>query len=126
MTGVTYWHVAHPSYQDGDDLLCRNQLAQEGRTPEWSWQEAAEGFDADVVCLFPDTPRGRAETDWLWDERSDYTLVRVNVPDGVHDDLITKVEEGYPAVLGRIPAQWCTTVRRGYAPDTVTQDGDSY
>lgn len=113
MTTRTYWHIAHPSY-DGGDLLCRAQLALEDRAPEWTWDEAPEGFDADVVCLFPDTAAGRQEADWLWYDRPDYHLVRVVIPEDQTDVLMTTVDEGYPAAHEHIPAAWCTTVATTY------------
>lgn len=119
---TTYWHIAHPTYTGGD-LISRSQLAANGIAPEWAWDEAPEGFDDSVVCLFPNTPRGRTEADWLWYERQDHTLIRVEVPD---ETPITQVEEGYPAIEDRIPAAWCTTIRHGYAENTVTQEGDEY
>lgn len=115
MTGTqTYWHVAHPSYRGGD-LLCRDYLARDGIAPEWAWPDAPEGYDGNVVCLFPDTPSGRQEADWLWYERPAYVLLRVNIPADVHDEILTEVEEGYPAVAHQIPEEWVTEVRRGYA-----------
>jgi hypothetical protein len=120
----TYWHIAHNTYRDGDDLLCRDYLARDGRAPEWKWDDVDEGFDGNVVCLFPDTPRGRTEADWLWYEYQDFVLVRVEVPDELAY-LVGEVEEGYPAVDHQIPAEWCTTIRRGYA-DVITKEGDEY
>lgn len=119
----TYWHIAHPSYAIGEALECRNRLAEDDRAPEWAWDEADEGFDGDVVCMFPDTPRGRTEAEWLWADRPDHHLLRIDLGD---DHAITTVEEGYPAVIGEIPAEHITHVRTGYAPHVVTQDGDAY
>lgn len=126
MTTRTYWHIAHASYTNGDPLLSRDRLAREGRAPEWHWDDADEGFDGNVVCLFPDTPRGRTEADWLWSDHQDFTLVRVDIPAGTADAIVTEVEEGYPAVEHNIPAEWCTTIRRGYAENTITREGDEY
>ncbi len=120
---TTYWHIGHPTYTPGTDLTCRNILAQYGQAPEWAWPDADEGFDGDVVCLFPDTPRGRIEADWMWSERDDYHLLRVELPDDIET---TTVEEGYPAVDYRIPAEHVTLVHTGYDDGVVTQDGDEY
>ena len=122
MTEETYWHIADPTYEAGEDLLCRSQLAQEGRAPEWKWDWADEGFDADVVCLFPDTSQGRVEADRLWSDMADHLLVRVAVPIEETSKMI-KVEEGYPAVIGSIPEGWCTVVCAGYA-NVLTREGD--
>lgn len=114
----TYWHIAHPSY-DGGDLLCWSYLEKEGRAPEWAWPDAPVGFDGNVVCLFADTEEGRQEADWLWYERPNYVLLRVDIPAYVHDAIITEGEEGYPAVEHRIPAAWITEIRRGYAEGVI-------
>lgn len=119
---TTYWHIAHPSYTGGD-LICRDQLAQDGAAPDWTWDEADEGFDGTVVCLFPDTPRGRTEADWLWSDRQDYHLLRVDLPD---DHPVSRVDEGYPAVDGAISGEFITLIRTGYAERAVTQEGDHY
>lgn len=118
---TTYWHIAHPSYGPGADLMCRDYLLRDGVAAEWA--DADEGLDGNVVCLFPDTPRGRTEADWLWFERKDHHLLRVDLPDG---HPITSVEEGYPAVDGEIPADYITLVRTGYAEHIVTREGDAY
>jgi hypothetical protein len=120
---TTYWHIAHPSYTSGSDLRCRVELEADGQAPEWMWDDAEEGLDGGVVCLFPDTPRGRTEAEWLWYERRPYVLLRVEVPADVE---VGEVDEGYPCVEGRVPAAWITEVRRGYAERVVTRDGDEY
>jgi hypothetical protein len=112
----TYWHIAHPDYQSGDDLLCRSQLAQEGRAPEWAWDEADQGFDGDVVCLFPDTAGGRTDADWLWSERPNYALLRIDLPSDIRT---IQVEEGYPAVPGCICGETVTVVRAGYVEGLI-------
>lgn len=122
----TYWHIAAATYTNGEALKCWNTLAAEGYAPEWKWGDAPEGYDGDVICVFPDTPGGRTEADWLWYEHNTSHLLRIDVPADVHDDVITEVEEGYPAVWGEIPAEWITLVRTGYAEHTVTREGDSY
>lgn len=116
----TYWHIAHPNYGDGADLICRNNQVDPA---EWAWDNADEGFDGNVICLFPDTPRGRTEADWLWSERTDYHLLRVDLP---YDYPVGRVEEGYPAVDGLIPAEYITHIRTGYAEMAVTRNGDEY
>lgn len=111
-----YWHIAHPNYTTGDDLTCRNQLAQEGRAPEWAWGDAPEGFDGDVICLFPDADTGRQEADWLWYERQDHLLLAVDLDD---DTQLVTVEEGYPAVLGSIPADRIRVVATEYTEGVI-------
>lgn len=119
---TTYWHIAHPTYTSGN-LICRDQLEAAGLAPEWKWAEMDEGFDGHVVCMFPDTPRGRTEADWLWYEHPDYHLIQIDLPD---DHPITEVEEGYPACVGQIPVDYLTRVCTGYAEGVVTRDGDEY
>jgi len=118
----TYWHIAHPTYTEGD-LICRNELGNDA--PAWQWDEAPEGFDGDVVCLFPDTPRGRTEAAWLWYERADCHLLRIDIPADA-DVTITQVDEGYPAVRSSIPAECITHIRTGHADRIVTREGDTY
>lgn len=117
---TTYWHIAHPDYTGGD-LLSRDNLGDDA--PKWMWDDADDGLDAEVVCLFPDTPRGRTEADWLWYERKDYHLLRVDLPD---DYPMTKVEEGYPAVNDEIPAEYITIIQTGYDESAVRREGDEY
>lgn len=74
-------------------------------------------------ALFPDTPRGRTEADWLWFERKDHHLLRIELPDYIP---VGEVEEGYPAVDHLIPAEYVTIVRTGYAEHVVTREGDEY
>lgn len=122
----TYWHIAHHSYQPGDTLKSWNDLRDEGHEAafEWKWDEADAGFDSDVICVFPDTARGRIEADWLWSDHPDSHLLRIDIPDD-EDPTIVTVQEGYPALYS-IPAEWITLVRSGYAENTVTHEGDSY
>jgi hypothetical protein len=122
---ATYWHIAWDGYQGGD-LHCRAELAASGIETPWKWNDADEGFDGDVVCVFPDTPRGRTEADWLWYEHPTYQLLRIDVPADEHDERMTTVEEGYPAARGHIPAAWITHVHAGYAEGVATREGDEY
>src|SRR2546430_13919958 len=104
-SGTTYWHIAYDGYQPGDALLCRNDQT-EIDTP-WKWgEDAEEGFDGNVVCLFPDTPRGWTEADWLWYEHPTYHPLRIDLPGG--DYPVTEVDEGYPAVDHKVPGEYVT------------------
>ncbi len=117
----TYWHVAHDSYRDGTPLVCRNLQATLDIETPWKWDRADDGFDGGVICLFPDTPQGRTEADWLWYEHPGYVLLRVDIDEDGYD--MTVVEEGYPAVLGEIDPEDITVVRRGYANRVIGEDG---
>src|ERR1017187_8053105 len=124
MTTATYWHIADESYCDGDALYCRNIQGFHGVTTAWKWgDDAAEGFDSDMVCLFPDTPNGRQEADWLWYEHRASVLLRVSIDDDYY--TVTQVEEGYPAVVGQIDAADITIARRGYADGMISEAGVS-
>lgn len=114
---TTYWHIAWDGYQPGDDLICRR--AQSAIESPWTWDEADEGFDSDVICLFPDSEKGRTEADWLWSDRPSYTLLRVEIPEGQTEVLLTTVEEGYPAAYDRIPAEWVTVIASGYREGAI-------
>jgi hypothetical protein len=131
VSGGTAWHIAHPSYKPGDPLYSRDQQPYVGIETPWKWDDAPEGFDGDAVALFPDSPEGREEADWLWYEFPDYVLLRITVP-SEHDrgDVEMRLlEEGYPAVIDEIPPEWISVVRRGYPgrrdpQNVLTQSGD--
>lgn len=104
----TYWHIAHPSWAPGQPLRSRNQLRAHGIDVPWLWDEADEGTDCDIVCLFADTEDGRQEAGWLLEDRPSYHVVRVELPDDVP---LTRAEwESYDAVRDEIPAEYLTKV----------------
>lgn len=102
---MRFWHIAHSRWNPGDPLLCRNFLTG----IPWLWDDADDGTDCDRVCLFPDTEEGRAEATWLLGERSNYSVVRVDLPEEFA--MIRAEWEPYPAVLGKIPAEFLTHVK---------------
>ena len=118
---TTYWHVAHDSYRDGTPLISRDRQAYHGIETPRKWDDADEGFDSGVICLFPDTPEGRQEADWLWFDNKSYALLRVEIDEDLY--LMTEVEEGYPAVAEEILARDITVIRRGYADGCITEAG---
>lgn len=94
-----YYHVAPATYQDGDDLLCWDEL--EARDYDLTWKYKGEPVDTDVVCLFESEVEARGFIDtFLMDGR----LLRVTLPSNADDVRMMRVQEGYPAVLRRIPA----------------------
>jgi hypothetical protein len=115
---TTYWHIAWDGYQAGTDLICRADQAAAGIESPWTWDDADDGFDADVICLFDDTEQGRQEADWLWYERPTYALLRIEVPADT-DRAIVHVAEGYPAMYGHIPADWITVVATTYTEGAI-------
>jgi hypothetical protein len=109
---MRYWHIVWDGYTEGEPLLNRNKLLAEGFDVPWKWEEAEEGFDGDVICLFPDDPDGRRDADWMWSDFPSYLLLRVDLPDWWE---LIRVEEGYPAVCGvEIPAEYITVVAYQY------------
>lgn len=104
---MRFWHIAHPSWTPGQPLMCRDALVESGADIPWLWDEADEGLDTDRVCLFPDTDAGRQEAAWLAEDRPDYSVVRVDLPEEIEVGRATW--ESYPAVFGHIPAD-CLTV----------------
>lgn len=118
---TTYWHVAHDSYRDGMPLISRDRQDHYGIETPWKWDDADEGFDSSVICLFPDTPEGRRETDWLWFDHKSYVLLRVEIDEDFY--MMTEVEEGYPAVHGEIHTEDITVIRRGYAEGVINETG---
>lgn len=105
---MRYWHIAHPSWEPGERLRCRDDLVAEGFEIPWLWDEADEGTDTDRVCMFPDTENGRREALWLLSERCGYHVVLVELPE---DFPVTRATwENYPAVLNEIPAEHLSLV----------------
>lgn len=103
-----YWHIAHPAWMAGQPLRSRDALADEGINIPWLWDEAPDGTDCELVCLFPDTEQGRKEANWLADDRPGYIIIRVDLPD---DFTITRAEwEDYPAVRNEIGGEFLTAV----------------
>ena len=109
MRMTTFWHIAHPAWIPGQPLRSRNALTADGIDIPWLWDEADEGTDCDVVCLFPDTDQGRMEAQWLSDDRPGYTILRVELPD---DTNMGRAEwEGYPTI-DEVPGECLTVVER--------------
>lgn len=103
---MRYWHIAHPIWTPGQPLRSRNSLVADGVDIPWLWDEASEGTDGDVVCLFRDTEQGRREAGWLAEDRPTHTIVRVDLPEDVD---VTRAEwENYPAVRDAVPAGFLT------------------
>ena len=105
------YHVAGETYEPGDSLISRDRLTEAGYEIAWKWDEADEGFDGDVVCLF----EALAEAQEF---RIDCggTILAVTIPDQIEDQYqtehgyitprIVRVAEGYIAVTQGIPAEW--------------------
>lgn len=110
---MRYWHIAHPTWQPGEPLRCRDNLLADGHELPWLW-EAPDGTDGEIVCLFPDTEEGREEATWLHGDRPDYQIVRIDLPDDY--DMTRAYMEPYPAVYGEIPAGFLTVT------DTIAGD----
>lgn len=105
---MRFWHIAHADWTPGQPLRSRNALLADGVEVPWLWDEAADGTDCDIVCVFPDTEQGRKEAGWLLDDRPGYHVVRVDLPD---DYDMTRAEwENFPAVRDEIPAEYLTAV----------------
>ncbi len=96
-----FFHVAPAHYQVGDDLLSYEELEARGVAVTWKYD--GEPVDTDVVCLFETEAEAR---DFVANFLPDGQLLRVTIPDDTEDIRITRVEEGYPAVLRLIPAQY--------------------
>lgn len=123
VNGGTAWHVAHPSYRPGDALVARDDQPSEGIETPWKWDDAPEGFDGDAVALFPDSPVGRRDADWLWSDFPDHVLLRVTVPpEDVREQNMRLLDEGYPSVVGTVPADWIKPVRRGYSDGAIGEN----
>lgn len=108
---TTYWHITGPDYTLGSDLLSWDRLVASGVSTEWKWDDAPEGYDGHLVCMFRDTPQERQERDWFRGEIAGAQVLRITIPDeDVEDGTVTlaEVAEGYIAVLDTIPAHYIT------------------
>ena len=101
-----YYHVASRDYTKGEPLLCWDRLAELGAVTEadWRWADADPGFDGDVVCLFE--TMGEAQE---FAAEHGGIILAVDVPDD-QQQYIVRVEEGYPAMPGEVPAEWITRI----------------
>lgn len=103
---TTYYHVADPSYRIGQDLICRDDLAEMGRAPEWHWDGCDESDYSHgwVVCLLAD----RAEAEALQrDCLPGFRLLEITFDEWEVAELVIEIRENqhtYPAVAGRIPS----------------------
>lgn len=103
---MIYWHVTDRPW-DGGDLVCRDD--QDDPAP-WKWDDAPEGFDTEVVCLFGDVAEAREFRSLFAPGGS---LLRVELEhiigrtvwDGDVERRIVHVREGYDAIVGRISAK---------------------
>lgn len=91
------YHVSE-TYRLGEDILCRDILAEQGRAPAWRWSEALEGYDGDIVSLHESLED--AET---WSAEYGGTIYLVDL-DQVDQGWIVRNAEGYLAVIGRVPS----------------------
>lgn len=115
-TQQTYYHVAGAEWVVGEPLLCRDRLVALGVDIAWKWDDAPEGFDGDVVCLFDN-----------YDEAAEFRaefggeLVAVTIPEDMDDSYalpwggyisprMTQVDEGYTAIADGIPSEWITLI----------------
>lgn len=98
----TMYHVASPEYLMGDDLYCASRLMDMGYSIASKW-DSGELYDTDVVCLFES--RDAAE-DFRAEYQPEGILLAVSIDDEDPEIRLTTVEEGYPAVFGRIPAEY--------------------
>ena len=104
---TTYYHVASDRYQTGDDLLCWSRLADQGLVTDadWKWEDAEVGFDEDVVCLWESEAKARE-----FQAETNGRLLRIEIADDDTEIILTRVSEGFPAVLYSIPAYAITAI----------------
>ena len=104
---TTYYHVTNASYESGTDLLCWSRLADQGLVTDadWKWEDAEVGFDGDVVCLFSTEAEARE-----FQAEISGRLLRIEIADDDTEIILTRVSEGFPAVLYSIPAYAITAI----------------
>lgn len=101
-----FYHVAPANFRVGDDLLCYNELEAQGYDVAWKWEDAEDGFDGDVVCLFRSLDDARL---FVEDFLPTGQILSVDLSGADNVRLVT-VSEGYDAALTRIPAEYITPV----------------
>ena len=103
---MKYYHVADESYTGGD-LLSYSELVARGIAPSYKWEDFV---DVDVVCMFDnigDAINFREE--WLPSGK----ILEINIPDNDFAGwglVYAPVDEGYPAIGGRVPEKFIKIV----------------
>jgi hypothetical protein len=118
MTEETYYHVASENYHEGDPLFCFNKLQEFDFDVEWKWQEADEGWDTDVVCVFDEIEDAQE-----FKEEYGGKLLKITVSQEDIDEPINwntkygyiwperiEVIEGYMAFREGVPAEWIEVI----------------
>lgn len=111
VAGHTFYHVAGPRYQPGDNLCCWDILIEQGivTDEDWHWDGDAEiGYDGWAVCVFED--RAEAE-EFAANYGFACTLLTITVPTDYDPSdryfpSTDRVSEGYRCFVGHIPAEW--------------------
>ena len=100
---TTFYHVADESYRTGDNLYSYEELERRGyELPEYKWENLA---DTDVVCLFNTAEEAiEFRNDWL----QSGTILKVTIPTWAKQEglRMTKVSEGFDAVVNHIPFEF--------------------
>ena len=120
-TTTRVYHVAGPRYEAGDDLLCWDRLTATRilADEDWHWDDAPDGWDGGVVCVYETLAEAVAHRDDLGG-----VILAIELPDtldalaedpGQYESYAgagylrprpERVEEGYLAFRGGIPAAW--------------------
>ncbi len=115
---MRYYHVTGPDYNEGEHIYCYDRLVEMGCAPAWKWEEAEDGFDGDVVCLFDNLDDAK---EFKHDYQPNGQILAIDVepdeygidetglysPEGNRIKIVT-VSEGYYAVYGHIPGDAVT------------------
>ena len=115
---MKFYHVAAADYTQGEDLLCWDEMAARGwvEPSDWKWDAertiAEDGsvtvepiyLDTEVVCMFRSLDE---EREFAAEYVAGGLVLSIEVPEDV---TIITVDEGYPAILNRIPARWVTVL----------------
>ncbi len=94
-----FFHIAPSDYRVGTDLICWDRQMANGwvTDADWKWVDAPVGFDGHVVCLFADEAEARDHLAEVGGQ-----LLRITVD--TDEWAIDYVAEGYPCMVGEIPA----------------------
>lgn len=106
---ATYWHVTGADYEDGDDLLTRQEAELQGRVAPWRWSHEPTPDDYQAVSLFAD--HADAER-WIAEgfAPAGHRLLRVEIPAHEERAIYPDPYEGHPVYPRSIPADWIEAV----------------
>lgn len=119
--GRRYYHVADPSYQDGEPLMSFADMRRAGREVPNKWEDDFPDYpkspDARSVTFAESYAAAHAFNEDFLDGRG--VILAVDVPQGAR---LRRNGEGYVMKPGSVPAEWVSRVAaRDFVPDAIQQ-----